>query len=153
MLVQTILLLSALRTGGITHWKLTEDTISPEPHAPEVDLKVESRSNAKSEDVLTAGHLSSMDPELALLVRYSSKSSKRRKIPPNRGGSGRGVFRRLSEEKDLDYCDSGKTGEDLEEVVLDLPGNRRNSIEGKHCESSWERAAEPEVIDRTGAAA
>jgi len=88
LLVQIVLLLSALGTGGVTHWKLTEDTISPGSLAPEVDLKVASRSSAKTEDVLTAGHLSSVDPELALLVRYSSKASKRKKIPPNRGGSG-----------------------------------------------------------------
>ena len=140
LLVQAMLLLSAPRTGGVTHWKLTGDTITPGSLAPSVDLpeKVPSRiPGPKSEDIFAASQLTSADPEFALLIRYSTKSS-RKGISPNRGGNNLGVFRRVSEEVDLDYCDSSNSEDIGDDVDIKFPGDRK-STRSKRCQQTWER--------------
>jgi len=108
LLIQSVLLLSAPRTGGITHWKLTDDTIAPGSLAsPEVEVSDKvSRASGRSEDVFAASQVATSDPEFAILLRYSTKSS-RKGISSNRGGGSHGAFRRLSEELEVDYCESG----------------------------------------------
>ena len=135
VLVQAAILLSAPRTGGITHWKLTDDTIAPGSMAPEVDVSDKvpiSRAGGRSEDVFAA-QLASSDPEFAILLRYSSKSS-RKGISSNRGGGSHGTFRRVSEDMEADYCESGSD----ESVAVDLSSDTRSYL-NEHCQATAER--------------
>lgn len=144
LLVQAVLLLAVSRTGGITHWKLSEDssTITPGP-APSLDLvgKSQSRPNTKNDDVYAASQLASTDPEFSLLIRFSSSGNG----PSNRGGSGHGVFSRHAEEAPPSSCDDDEEDGDERSPEEQGPARRLPAS----CQQSWE-TKQPRKPDGSG---
>lgn len=148
LLVQAMLLLAASRTGGITHWKLTDDTINPGP-ASSLDLagKTQTRPSTESEDVYAASQLAATDPEFALLIRYSAKSSG--SVSPNRGGRGHGVFRRQGAETHSSSCDYEEDeDEEGDEESAEEHGSARSKL--LSCQRDWERKQKPRNPDGSG---
>ena len=90
--MQFLLLLAISQTAGVTHWKLTDNDIIPDPS--NLDSEEKSQSETSS-DLHPLKHLSTPDPELELLVRYSARNSGGLSLGSlNRGAGGRGVSRR-----------------------------------------------------------
>ena len=110
LFVQVLLFLASSQTGGVTHWKLTEDTIGPAP-AVGLDLAGISpgRSGSKSEDMYAGNQLAANDPEFAILMRYSSRDST---VPLNRGGKSPRILGRAKEESSEGYCEEEKEEEE-----------------------------------------
>lgn len=78
-MVQCLFLLGVSRTAGVTHWKLIDDAIIPEPLKDQQDLPHEEETAAKSEGSNWYTHSSHVpgasDPEFALIIRYSARTS------------------------------------------------------------------------------
>ena len=142
LLVQALLLLAVSRTGGITHWKLSDDTITP-GSASSLDLvgKTQSKPNTKNEDLYAASQLASTDPEFAILIRFSSSGSG----SSNRGGRGHGVFSRNGGETlpcSWDEEEEGDKGYAEEQSLA-----RR--LSSTTCQQNWE-AKQPRNPDGSG---
>lgn len=76
-LIQSMLIFTASRTAGVTHWKLEDNAITPAA----TDLSAGSGPAARQDD-LFAMSLPSTDPEFAVLLRHATKP------PPGSSASG-----------------------------------------------------------------
>ncbi len=97
-LVQLSLLLNAPQTVGVTHWKLIDNEIIPEPAASSMEPQrraQQTEETHKHDSLYAVSKFSSSDPEFAMLVRYSARGSLGGNGGSlNRGGGGFGTFRR-----------------------------------------------------------
>ena len=119
--MQVALLLNASQTAGVTHWKLIEEDIMPDPglESTPSSSSGEGRGEAmgapsKPESLYDVNQFSSTDPEFALLVRYSATARGTGGGSPNRGGAGYGSFRRQGAVVHSNSCfsPSGSAEED-----------------------------------------
>lgn len=113
-LVQSLLLLSASQTAGVTHWKLIDNEIMPE--SPDLDTpgEVQREGGSKQDSsVYSMNQLSSSDPEFSMLVRYSARNSGGGAGTPNRGGGGFGIYQRQGTPlpNSDSYCSGDLDGE------------------------------------------
>lgn len=119
--VQSLLLLSASKTAGVTHWKLIDNEIIPEP--PDLDtpgeLEAQSEGGPKQDSaaVYSINQVSSSDPEFSMLVRYSARNSGGGAGSPNRGGGGYGIYQRQGTAVPDSRCSGAGN------VEGDCPGN------------------------------
>jgi hypothetical protein len=104
-LVQSLVLLSASQTAGVTHWKLIDNEIMPEPQ--NLDTPGESQVDVGSKQdssVYPMEQLSTTDPEFSMLVRYSARNSGGGVGSPNRGGGGYGIYQRQGTPVPESHC-------------------------------------------------
>lgn len=123
LLVQLLALLNAPKSAGVTHWKLSDNEIVPEPSSSDTQSE---ESQHKADNLYTVSQFASSDPEFAMLVRYSARGSSGGggggSGSLNRGGGSFGTFRRqggslgscyLGDEEweGLSRCNVGGVGE------------------------------------------
>lgn len=144
-LVQVLLVLNALQTAGVTHWKLIENDIMPEPSSLDPPKKTQSETGSKRDTLYPINQFSSSDPELAMLIRYSSRSSSG-SGSPNRGATGFGSFRRQGSGH-VNSCYSDGEGRDGEGTSM-CPGGVTVSGEQRNTEGGGSK--QPRKPDGSG---
>lgn len=106
-LVRVAFLLNISQTAGVTHWKLIDNSIIPEPS---LDSQGKEATSKHSNNIYPMSQLSSSDPEFAMLVRYSARGSSGGggiTGSANRGSGGFGTFRRQDQGgSHLNSCSS-----------------------------------------------
>ena len=110
-LAQLALLLNVSRTAGVTHWKLIDNEIMPEPGLDSTEGQETDTAVPKQDMLYDISQFSSSDPEFAMLIRYSSRGSGGAGSP-NRGGGVFGSFQRQGPAHSNSCSSSGeKEGE------------------------------------------
>lgn len=136
--VRVALLLNVSRTAGVTHWKLIDNDIMPEPATSGEGGESEAALPKQQDSVYDVSQFASTDPEFAMLIRYSARSSAGSASSANRGGAGFGSFRRQAPAHPSNSCASREEEKEGGEAVEGSKcpggsvGGQQRKLDGGH---------------------